>query len=135
MKYKKGPLISLILSILGIVVGNMIWRWGIVNCVSDTCRTLSIEYFGKNLTLGLAFVLVSSLLLLFFSDKIFKSWKKFSCVYLLLAVLLVIFTPAQCGAPINLCFNKVRVTILAGIVFVIISLGIIIYQKIKEKRG
>ena len=86
------------------------------------------------------FLVAASLISLFLflvNDNIFKKWLIFSLVWLVLSFILILVTPEYSGGwgP-NFNPDRETVSIWMGVLFVIISLVLIIWQSVKErKRG
>ena len=77
---------------------------------------------------------VISIILIFVSRPITMVWTKFAVIYFVIAAAWVSFTPEECRSPLNLCLDKELLSWWLSGLFVVISLGIIIYKKIKERR-
>ena len=78
-------------------------------------------------------ILAISPVLFFVSDYTFKMWIKFTIIWFIIGSILVLLAPVSIGGFINFRPTKELVSIWMGILFVIISLVWIIWQKIKEK--
>lgn len=137
MNYKNKIFLLIIVFILllgsGFILMN-VTQTGICSG-SDTCIIVASEWFGAPLVIGSAFVLIS-LFPLIFLQKAYSSWKKFFICFLPLWVLLIALTPTYGGQQILpfLPIDKSISAILLGIAYLIVSLGIIIYQTLKNKK-
>jgi hypothetical protein len=68
---------------------------------------------------------------LFFSNQIFKTWSKFAIIFIPLSVLAEVFTPDYCHGFFEICINKYILTWFLSAIFLFVSLGIIIYKKVR----
>jgi len=102
---------------------------GEISCISNFEQNVIFPIFSWSVTLFLITVFLS-----FLSVNIFKVWLKFTVVYLLFSVIVILVAPSYCDAPFGPCWGKELATWLSVGTFVLISLLIIIYKKIKEVR-
>ncbi|MDD5652459.1 MAG: hypothetical protein PHX98_03640, partial [Candidatus Moranbacteria bacterium] len=72
------------------------------------------------------------LFLSFFKEKIFIVWSKFAKIYLPIAAILIFITPDSTGS-IFLDLDKEMATWFLAAIFLISSLGIIIYKSFKKQ--
>ncbi|MDH4330108.1 MAG: hypothetical protein OEV93_00975 [Candidatus Moranbacteria bacterium] len=127
MKSKKKESIILMTSIILFLIGYAIVypeNMGICDRNNDACiYSMPTFTIGEPLLFGSISLVVVSIFLFFTNKKSFDIWKKFSIIYLPIAIILILITPVTSGGLINI--NKELTTMwLAGIFFVV-SLGII----------
>ena len=91
---------------------------------------------GEPLTFFTILFIPSVLLVLAFRDLIYQTWKKFALVYIPLAAILIALVPVNCGgAYISFfCLNKENTSWLTAAGFLLITLILLIPQKLKSKR-
>jgi hypothetical protein len=75
-------------------------------------------------------ILFLSIINFFVSDRIFLSWKKFTFIYLLIYLLIIIIAPATGGDFIKIV--KGTLGIFLSIVYFIISLFLILHKSFKK---
>lgn len=129
MDYKKSVKILFILSLIGVVVGFAFAipeKFGICDEIERfTCIRPLTENIAQPLVLGVGAILLTSLILLFTPERVFRAWKKFAVWAIPLGAILIIITPVQCGAALGLCFDKEIVTWLVSGAYLLISMFII----------
>lgn len=80
-------------------------------------------------------MLLSIVVLSFLSESTFGVWFKFSVVFLPLSILLIIFSSPMRGGFTGVLPSDRELALLGlGIIYFIISLAIIIYQMVKDKK-
>jgi hypothetical protein len=80
------------------------------------------------------FILAISLFLFFVNDSIFLKWLCFAIVWLVLSAIFIALSPAYSGGFIGLNPTKESVSIWMGALFVIVSLGQIIWLSKRTKN-
>lgn len=131
MSHKKILGISLVV-LIAIYTFVFVWlKYGI--CLGLINRCIDGATVGIPLALAIPWVVFVACLMLFFSKEVFKAWKNFAVVYLAIGLVLEFVVPTHCDAPLNLCLDKYLLTKILIAVFVLLSLAIILYQKVKEK--
>lgn len=80
-------------------------------------------------------ILIISPTLFFISDRILKKWLKFTIIWFIIDSILVFLAPVSTGGFINFGPTKELVSIWMGVLFVIFSLVLIIWQSVKEGKG
>lgn len=124
---------NIAISILGIVLGyflSMPTIHGVCGYWNVSCGNIVGGIFGTPLFL---FSLVSFFLFvifLFVHDIVYKYWIKFSKIYLPVAIILIILSPVVSQSFVGF-YRELTTQWLAGI-FLISSLGIIIYKSLKK---
>lgn len=118
MDYKKKIYSLLGISFVACVTALILQRGGIA------------EYlFGFSISLFLV-----SILLLFFSETIFNSWKKFAQIYIPISIILVLLAPNFVNTGMGVVgygFDKETTTWWLSGIFFVVSLIIIIRQSLK----
>lgn len=99
-------------------------------CLLDRYRLTVIE----PIVFASIFLFVVSLSLFFVIDNVFKRWLKFAIIWFIVTAIFVYKTPVYSGDWIGLNPTKYLVSIWMGVLFVIISLVLIIWQVIKERK-
>ena len=99
-------------------------------CPFDQYRLTIIE----PIAFASIFIFIVSLSLFFVSDIVFKKWFKFAMIWLVVTAIFVSLVPVYTGGFINFGPTKELVSIWMGVLFVIISLVLIIWQSVKERR-
>lgn len=99
----------------------------------ENCRMPLIE-IGEPLFIIFGALSLILLLLVFLAENVFLAWKRLLLWTLPVVAILIIITPAQCHAPLNLCFERERVSMLLATLILIISLLIILIKSIQLHR-
>ena len=136
MPYKKKIILLLALSVILFAVGYVLLHpeiFGLCLPTSSGCNYPNEFTYGQPIVVGMPFLIIIFLLLLFLSEPIFKAWSKFLLVFVPLSVLFIVFLPTFCGNSI-ICLTKLLSIKLLGAVFLVISLAIIIYKKVRESK-
>ncbi|EKE22047.1 MAG: hypothetical protein ACD_7C00074G0001 [uncultured bacterium] len=80
---------------------------------------------------SVAFLII--LIILFFSNRdIFNSWKKFSIVFMIISIVIISLAPEISDGFIE--YSKKYLSQKLSVLFLIISLGIIIWKSIQLKK-
>jgi predicted MFS family arabinose efflux permease len=100
-------------------------------------QTCSIHYndFIDPLMFSAISIVVLSLFLFFISDNVFKKWLRFAIAWFIVDVVLIALAPTYTGGWMNFGPTKESVSIWMGVLFVIISLVLIIWQSLKERKS
>jgi hypothetical protein len=80
-------------------------------------------------------VLTSSLVLLFLSASVSKKWLKFAAGWIIFSMIIILLTPASIGGYVSVVPEREVVSFFINILFLIISLILITFWTIKEKRS
>lgn len=131
MSHRKKIGLLLVLSVIIFTAGYIILFPEKFGSYSSPLSEVSL---GKPLVWGMPSIIFVLFILLFFSQKIFRTWSKFALFFVPLSVLWIGLTPFYCGGFFSLCITNDLLTLFLGALFLLSSLGIIIYQKIKERR-
>ena len=112
-----------------------------VYIISYFNRALELPYFfrsfccvdDRTLNLFLIFipVFIFSVIFIHFDEVKFKSWEKFTFVYLLIYLLIYLLSPTQGNGYI--WFQREMISFLGSIFYSIISLFLIIYKSLKKE--
>jgi len=137
MNYKKKNVIILLLSILGLFLGAILTSpssFGLCSFKDKFCLDPYDELIGQPLGLFSFSFFVISLIFLSQKEQTFKSWSKFTMIFLPIAVILIAVTPAVQGSFIG--FDREEVTLGLAIIFFVASLLIIAvnYSKMKGDK-
>ncbi len=124
-------------SVLGIVIGYAIfypYQYGLCNAsLKEICFFSNFKKtFAEPLVLiSFSFSAVSAFLF-FINDTIFKKWLRFGIIWIVLSFVFILISPERSGGfgP-SLNPTKELVSIWMSSLFVIISLAIIIREKLK----
>src|SRR3989344_3201373 len=124
-------------SFLLLVVGYLLaypelFGWCLDNdsiCISKFSKNFGEPVFFMSLSL-----LVVSVVLVFFTDTLFRIWMKFAFGYLIFFAILITMLPTACQSWLFSCLTKENGTFLAGGLFVFLSLLIIIISSIRNRR-
>ncbi|HBR78872.1 MAG TPA: hypothetical protein DEA46_00390 [Candidatus Moranbacteria bacterium] len=133
MDYRKKNWLGIIISIVGILLGYY-FSSPIGNNICK--KTLCIKIIGGDV--GMPLFLFSISLLFIFSifllakEEIFNIWKKFVKIFLPVAMLIIIVTPTTYGGFVGID-KELATWWLAGL-FLIVSIGIIIWKSIQLRR-
>lgn len=132
-------LVGLLLFLVAYILGNKL-KFGLCENVYtfggyDGCLDKSSQTIGKPLFFSSVAMLVISLSLFFINDNVFKKWLKFAAAWIILTIIFIFLAPVSTGGFINFGPTKELVSIWMGVLFVIISLVLIIWQSIKERKG
>lgn len=100
----------------------------------DLCLTATSQSIGKPLFFLATSLFLISPFLFFISDIAFKKWLKFSLIWFGLAVIFIMISPEYQGGWIGIGPEKESVSILMSGLLIIISLGFVLYQKLKAGR-
>ena len=82
-------------------------------------------------------LLIVLILLLFFRESVFQSWKKFALIYIPISIILVFLAPEYADSGfggVRYALDKERATWLLGGIFLITSIFIIIRKHFKTKE-
>jgi len=131
-------IITFIIGVSGTIAGYAIFyphKYGL--CISSE-KNCIFSQFKKTLAeplffLALSLVLVS-IFLFFVNDNIFKKWLRIAIIWFIINIALITISPTYTGGWINFGPTKELVSIWMGVLFVIISLVLIIWQVIKERK-
>ena len=137
MSHKKKITLLLVLSVIVFAVGYVLLHannFGLCNLMQNICTDSMQLGLGKSIVWGIPVVSLILLVLLFFSEKIFKLWSKFSVAFIPLAILWMAFTPVYCGSFFSICLSTDILLRLLSIIFLLISFAIIIYKKVRESK-
>lgn len=131
--------VGILLFMITYVIGNKL-KFGLCENVYtfgnyEGCLDKSSQITGKPLFFTSVAILVASLFLFFVHDIVFKKWLRFAMVWILLTIVFVMLAPVSTGGFINFGPTKELVSIWMGVLFVIISLVLIIWQSVKEGKG
>ena len=132
MSHKKKITFIIIFSIFVFIIGFILTEpvaMGICDSNARFSCIRPLSDIGQPLAMGPISLFLISLILLFFSREVFDAWKKFAVVYIPLAIIWLALTPTSCSSLV--CPDREMVTWYTSIGFFLISLGIIIYKKIK----
>jgi hypothetical protein len=99
-------------------------------CLFDQYRLTVI----KPALIFLVALAIISLFLVFVTDFVFKKWLMLGMVWTLITIILVSLMPVYSGGWIGLNPTKSLVSIWMAKAFVIVSLVLIIWQSIKERK-
>jgi hypothetical protein len=136
MRKDNGFKIMFSIGIIGILLGIVFSKpvlFGL--CQSEnsySCIGYYANNFGFDLLLWSLTIIISTLLLKFIAPSALKIWATFALIYILISQVLIFLTPVTCGSLI--CFDRQMVTWLSAAAFLVISMIIIIYKKIKEVK-
>lgn len=136
MNYKKKKLLTLFVSVLGLIAAFILTSPNTVGLCSSGdifCFDPYDELIGQPLGIFSVCVFVISLILLIVHDQIFETWSKFSLIVLPILVILIAVTPAVKSNPIS--FDKEMTTLSLAAVYFILSILIIIFKSLKLRRG
>lgn len=125
MAPKKIVVLLLLLSILVYVLGDVI-------LLVDQYRYVYGLALGKPLTTFMPFVALVFMVVLIFSAKIIKSWLKVITLLVPLFLFWIFLTPVYCQASLGICLDRILVSWISGVLFLVLNLAIIVYQKFKE---
>jgi|APHig6443717497_1056834.scaffolds.fasta_scaffold253420_1 hypothetical protein len=134
MDYKKKVAWGIIISVVGILIGYYLSS-PIKHfvCTKTWCTKIIGGDVGMPLFLFSIALFFIFFIFLFIKEEIFNYWKKFAKIFLPVAIILIVITPTQYGGFVGI--DKEMVTWILSVLFFIISIGIIIYQSIKLKKG
>ncbi len=79
-----------------------------------------------------AVVVVVSFLLLFFKERVFLFWIKYTGIFLILSFIIILFFPDISGGFVG--FDKEIIAILLSGLFLILSVGVIIWKAISLRK-
>lgn len=80
-------------------------------------------------------VFVISSFLFFVTDKVFLKWLRFSIAWVILSIILIALAPTSSGLWLPMNPTKEFVSIWMAILFVILSLGKIIWNSVKDWKN
>jgi hypothetical protein len=138
MGYKTKLWAFLIVSVLGEVAGYILVhpeRLGI--CLEKTICFSNFLVFriGEPLLFGFIPLIITTVILFFFSEQIFKSWFKFAIVFIPLAVLAIIFLPTdEGGFGLPAIITKETITLASSVIYLIGSFFIILIKSLKLRK-
>ncbi len=82
-------------------------------------------------------LLIVLVVLLFFSEQIFQSWKKFAQIFIPISIILVILAPEHANKGfdgIGYGLDKEQTTWWLSGIFLVMSLVVIVYNNLKLKK-
>ncbi len=136
MSYRKKILILLGLEILIFIIGfGIVYPeiMGFCKLNDDNCIfKFPVFSIGESLLIGSPFLIAVSILLIFLKKEFYYFWKKFAKIFLPIAIILIIITPTQYGGFVGI--NKEMIVWFLSILFLITSIGIIIWKSIELKK-
>ena len=80
-------------------------------------------------------IIVSSIILFFTSDKIFKKWSIFAVIWIFISLFFISITPEYSGGWVSFTPIREQVSIWMSSLFLIISLVLITVWQIKERKS
>lgn len=140
MNYRKELGILILVTIVIICTGYLIIypeNIGLCLGIESNCSNTIMYSLGKPLFYGFLYPLVILIILFFFTEKIYLSWKRFSKWCFPVFVTLVLVLKPLCSSII--CLDRTEASVLLGKIFFGVSLLIIIGKYIqlwhKERKG
>ena len=114
------------------IIGILIAICAVIYVLSEIWLKSNAFSFGLPLAISMPIITIVLGVLLFFSSSVFKLWSKFAIVFIIISILAEAFAPNYCHGFFDICINKYLLTWFLSIIFLLISLAIIIYKKVKE---
>ena len=115
------------------------WAYDKYFCFSKIRQECLLDQYRLTVIKPVVFFLIAltvvSIFLIAINDNVFKKWLKFGIAWILITIFFVSLVPVYSGGWIGLNPTKDLVSIWMGALFVIISLILIIWQSIKERKG
>ena len=140
MNYRKELGILILVTVFILSAGYLIIHQesiGLCLGIESNCSNTIMYSLGKPLFYGFFYPLVILITLVFFSEKIYLSWKKFSKWCFPIFVTLVLVSKPLCSSII--CLDRTETSILLGKIFFGLSLLIIIGKSLqlwhKKRKG
>jgi fucose 4-O-acetylase-like acetyltransferase len=128
----------LFIGLLGITIGYVaFYPYSVGLCVPsvEDCFFSGLKKtFAEPLFLYSLFLFATSPFLFFINDKVFLKWLRFVGVWVVLSVIIIAVTPATSHGWISLGPDREMVSIWMGALFVVLSLGKIVWDVRKEKN-
>lgn len=113
------------------------WIYEAYFCFSDSSECLldqfRLSFFEPLFLLSLSLTIISPFLF-FISDKIFLRWLRFSLIWFGLAIIFIGVSPQYSGGWMSLGPTKESISIMMSALFVMLSLGIVGYNKYGERK-
>jgi len=133
MSYKMKVGMYLSASITAFIVGILF----LLPCDSNqeyVCYGKYAQTIGSPAVLLFASTTLILLILFFSSQYTFKLWRKFYLLFLVVYILTMMLVPESCNAPLNICLDKQKAEITSLFLLFVISMGIIIWNKLFSKN-
>ena len=133
MNHKKKLILLIVLSLIVIFGGYVLSypeKFNICGQEQWSCISFFSFQIGEPLFIGGLSLLLTFILLLFFSQEIFNVWKKFAVWYIPIAIILLAITPTSDSA--FLAPDREIITWFTSIAFLVVSLIIIRYKQLQK---
>lgn len=135
MNYRKKIVLFIAFAIIIFLVGGYLFQYpervGICAPNNLECIDFFVFDLQQPIRSALPLVIVTLIVLLFTSERIYHTWKKFALFAIPLEVLWIASTPTYCGGIV--CFDKNAVAWFASSLFLVISLIIILVSSLHKK--
>lgn len=112
--------------------GNKLGLCKTINKVRDCI--INYNSFVDALAFYSVSLIVISLFLFFITDKIFLKWLRFAAIWVILSIILIALTPEYPSGGIMSGPDREMVSIWLGGLFVVVSLGKIVWDVVKERK-
>jgi len=133
MIHKKILITLLFISAILFLVGFAILQPSYVGiCDEYDCFRDVVFSFGKPLFWGSMPFILTFFMLIFASQETYNAWKKFAPVGIIITILVFVYTEPLCSGFI--CFDRAEGVFWSGILFFLVSLGIIVWNKLFSKN-
>ena len=136
MSYKRKLKVGVVALISLCVLGFAIIfpeKVNICNEYNSNCLTYNYLFSaGKPLFWGSMPFILTFFMLIFASQEIYNAWKKFAPAGIVITFLVFVFTEPLCTGFV--CFDRTMAVLWSGILFFLVSLGIIIWNKLFSKN-
>lgn len=138
MEPKKVISRTFLLSIVFLLVGLFFafpQNLGLCAANDWVCISSFSGNIGEPLTFFMLLFIPSVILVYVFRNIVYQAWKKFALIYLPLSAILIALVPVSCGGNFIsfFCFNKENASWLTALSFLLITIILIITQKLRAK--